>query len=130
MAEAKKKFETVDEYIASFSPEVQLVLRQIQGAIQAVLPEAEGMISYQLPAFSQHGAVIYYSAYKDHYSISVPPPFAVFEAFKDELSPYEVTKTAVRFPADRPVPLELIQKIAVFKANENLQKSLGKKKKS
>ncbi|TJY40680.1 hypothetical protein E5161_16115 [Cohnella pontilimi] len=129
MASEKVKFETVDDYIASFPPEVQHVLRQMQSAIREAIPEAEEVISYQLPAFSYQGMVIYYSAYKDHYSISVPPPFTVFEAFKEELSGYEMSKTAVKFPASQPVPLELIQKIAAFKANENLQKALSKKKK-
>ncbi len=129
MANAKTKFETVDAYIESFPSEAQEVLRQIRAAIRQAIPEAEEVISYQLPAFSYHGMVIYYSAYKEHYSISVPPPFAVFEAYKDELAEYEMSKTAVKFPADREVPLALIQKLAAFKADENLRKASGKKKK-
>ena len=129
MANEKTKYETVDAYIESFPSEVQEVLRRIRTAIREALPEAEEVLSYQLPAFSYHGMVIYYSAYKGHYSISFPPPFAVFEAYKDELAEYEMSKTTVKFPAGREVPLALIQKLAVFKANENLRKASGKKKK-
>ncbi|MBB6733730.1 iron chaperone [Cohnella zeiphila] len=124
------KFETVDAYLASFPTDVQQTLRQIGSAIQEAVPEAEEVLSYQLPAFSYHGMLIYYSAYKDHYSISVPPPFSVFEVFKDKLAPYERSKTAVKFPANQAIPLELIKELASYKAKENEQKALSKKNKS
>lgn len=130
MTKEKIKFETVDAYIASFPAEAQEALRRIGEAIREAVPEAEGVISYQLPAFSYHGMLIYYSAYKDHYSISFPPPFTVFEAFKEKLAPYEVSKTAVKFPASEPLPLQLIRDLAAYKAEENLRKAQSKKTKS
>ncbi|MFB9273695.1 iron chaperone [Cohnella cellulosilytica] len=123
------KVQSVEEYIGAFSAEVQTDLERIRQAIAQAIPNAEEVVSYQLPAFKLHGMVIYYSAYKSHYSISMPPPFTAFEAFKDELAPYDVSKSAIKFPMDKPLPLELIGRIAKFKAQENAEAAQKKKKK-
>ena len=123
MATEKKKFETVDEYIASFPKDVQKILRQVQNAIHQAVPEAEEQIHYQIPAFKQNGWIFYYSAYANHYSLSCPPPFTVFDTFKKELEPYEVSKSAIKFPFDKPVPAKLIANMAKFRADALTKKS-------
>jgi uncharacterized protein YdhG (YjbR/CyaY superfamily) len=125
---AKTDFKNADEYIATFPKDVQRILEQIRQTIQAAVPEAEEVISYQLPAFKFHGWVFYVSAHKNHYSLSCPPPFKVFEVFKEGLSPYKVSTSAIQFPLDQPVPTDLIRKMAQFRAKENLEKSKTKKK--
>lgn len=125
----KQKFETVDQYFASFPENVQQGLTSIRDAIVKAVPQAEEAISYQLPAFKYHGMLIYYSAYKSHYAISFPPPFKVFEAFKERLSSYPMSKTAVQFPMDKPLPLELIAEMAQYRAKENIEIESKKKKK-
>lgn len=128
MSTAKNKFETVEQYFASFPEETRSDLEQIRQAIRSAVPEAEEALSYQLPAFKHHGMLIYYSAYKDHYSISFPPPFKIFEVFKNELEPYEMSKTTVQFPKDKPLPLELIGELAKYRARENEESAKKKKK--
>lgn len=125
----KQKFETVEAYYASFPEHVQQGLASIRDAIAKAVPEAEETLSYQLPAFKHHGMLIYYSAYKNHYSISFPPPFKVFEAFRERLSPYPMSKTAVQFPMDQPLPLALIGEMAKYRADENVETANKKKKK-
>jgi uncharacterized protein YdhG (YjbR/CyaY superfamily) len=127
---AKTNYLTVDEYISTFPKDVQRILEQIRQTIQAAVPEAEEVISYQLPAFKFHGFVFYFSAYKNHYSLSCPPPFTVFTAFKEGLLPYKVLPTAIQFPLVQPVPVELIRDMAIYRANENLEKAKAKPKKS
>ncbi len=117
---ATTKFKTVQEYIESHSKDVQKVLCSVQKAIQQAVPEAEEMISYQMPAFKFHGWIFYYSAYTNHYSLSCPPPFTVFEKFKKELASYEVSKSAIKFPFTKPVPIKLIKQMAKFRADQNL----------
>ena len=51
------------------------------------------------------------------------------EKFKDELSAYESSKGAVRFPLDKPIPLSLISKIVKFRVKENLERAAAKGKK-
>lgn len=128
MATEKIKFQTVDEYIDSFPDNVQDILKQIRQAVQKAVPEAEEVISYNIPAYKYHGWIVYFSAYKNHYSLSCPPPFTVFEVFKEELLPYEVSKSAMKFPLDKPVPVKLISDIASFRAKENVEAKKKKKK--
>lgn len=125
---AKTDFKTPDEYIASFPAAEQEGLQAIRQAIRAGVPDAEEVISYQLPAFKQDGFVLYYSAFTHHYGLSLPPPFTVFEAFKDELRPYEVSKSAIRLPKSQPLPLSLIREMAAFRARENRARATAKAK--
>lgn len=124
------KIETIPQYFAQFTGVHLDALEQLKQAIRNAVPGAEELISYQLPAFKADGAMlVYYSAYKDHVSISFPPPFNVFEAFKTQLAPYEVTKTAVKFPLDQPLPTGLISDLVKYKAEENAAKAAKKKRK-
>ncbi len=129
MATEKLKFQTADEYINSFPKNIQDVLKKIRSTLQKAVPEAEEVISYQIPAFKFHGWIFYYSVYTNHYSLSCPPPFSVFEAFKKELSPYELSKSTIKFPLDKPVPVKLIEAMAKYRAKENIEAEKNKKKK-
>ncbi len=116
---AKTDYKTIDDYIAAFPEEDRVVLLGIRAAIRQGAPEAEEVISYQIPAFKHHGFVIYFSAFAKHYSLSFPPPWTVFEQFKEELAPYKMSKSTIQLPKARPIPYELIAKMAAFRASEN-----------
>lgn len=130
MAE-KIKFETPDQYIESLPEGVQTIMKTVRSTIQKAVPEAEEVISYNIPAFKYHGWVFYYSAYTNHFSLSCPPPFAPFVKFKKELARYKQSKSAVQFPLDEPVPVKLIAAMAKYNAecNEKSQALKGAKKK-
>lgn len=125
---AKTDFKTADDYIATFPAAEQAALQAIRQAIRAGAPGAEEVISYQLPAFKRDGFVLYYSCATHHYGLSLPPPFTVFEVFKDRLAPYEVSKSAIRLPKTQPLPLALITEIAAFRARENQARAAAKAK--
>ena len=127
MAKEKVRIETVEQYIGSFLKEVQAILKLVRKTISKAVPDAEEVISYQIPAFNSNGWIFYYSAYKEHYSLSCPPPFTVFTAFKKELEPYKISKSTIQFPFDKPVPVELIAAMSKFRAEENLKKNKPKK---
>jgi uncharacterized protein YdhG (YjbR/CyaY superfamily) len=56
----------IDEYVASFPADVQVVLRSVRATIRRVAPEAEERISYRMPAIFQEGVVVYFGAFKNH----------------------------------------------------------------
>ena len=116
---AKTDFKSIDEYIAAQEAENAAGLRAIRKAILKAVPQAEERISYQLPAFHHHGWVFYMSAHKNHFNLSCPPPSAAFEAFAAELSDYKRTKSAVLFPKSKPLPLDLIGRMAAHQAKAN-----------
>lgn len=120
---AKTDFRTFDDYVATLSPDVQADLTRIFDAIRAAVPGAEEVISYQIPAFKHHGWIFYVSAYTKHYSLSAPPPTALYEEFSGPLAGYKTSKSAIQFPKDKPLPIDLIRDMAAFRAKENLARS-------
>ena len=115
---AKTDFKSVDEYIATYPPEVQDVLQLVRRAIGKAVPQAEEGISYQIPTFKLDGSyVVYFAGWKQHYSL-YPASRQLVAAFKDELAPYEVNKGTIRFPLSKAVPVRLIGGIAKFLAKE------------
>ncbi len=127
---AKTDFQNADEYIATFPDEVQTVLQAVRGTIREAVPGGgEEVISYQIPAVKHHGWVFYYSAHQRHYSLSCPPPWTVFEAFQEQLAPYEISKSTIRFPLDQPVPVALIRDMARFRAEQNEKAAAAKQAK-
>ncbi len=115
------KYATVDEYIKTFPPDVQRVLGQIRKTIQAAAPEAEEVISYQMPAYRQNGILVYFAAFKDH--IGFFPTAIGIESFKAELAGYKTSKGTVQFPLDKPMPLDLIKRIVTLRVKQNRDKA-------
>jgi len=122
------KFTSIDGYIALFPDEIQKKLQEIRATIQIAAPAAKEKISYQMPAFAQKGILVYFAAWKDH--IGFYPTSSGTQAFRKELSGYETTKGTVKFPLDKPLPLDLISKIVKFRLVENLSKAEEKSKKT
>ena len=120
MKTPKKVFKTIDEYIATFPKNVQSLLEEMRQAIRDSAPNAEEIISYQMPAFRLNGNLVYFAAWKSH--IGLYPTFSAVEAFKEELADYEVTKGTVKFPIDKPIPFDLVKKMVRYRVKENLDK--------
>lgn len=116
---AKTDFKSFADFVAVLSLDDADAIRHMRGAVLAAVPDAEEVISYQLPAFKQNGWLCYLSVATHHYAISFPPPFTVFETFAKELQPYSLSKSALRFPKSEPLPLDLITRMVRFRAAEN-----------
>ena len=116
---------TIDDYIAGFPADVQKKLQQVRATIRQAAPDAQEVISYQMPAFTQQGNVIYFAGYEHHIGI-YPAPRAI-EQFKQELAAYEGGKGTIKLPHDRPLPLDLIRRIVEFKVRLNLEKGAAKR---
>lgn len=125
---ARTDFKNVDQYHSAFPPEVVERLDSIRNIIQKTVPDAEEVISYQIPAYKYHGFLVYYSAYKSHISLSYPFTPAFLAAFKADLAKYKVSKSAIQFPHDEPLPTALIKKMVQFRMKENKEMEVMKKK--
>ena len=108
----------IDEYIAGFPGETQIILEQIRATIRKAAPEAEETISYAIPTFTLNRKyLIYFAGFKSHIGM-YPTPRGIKE-FEEELSVYKRGKGSVQFPLKEPMPLDLIPKIVQFKGREN-----------
>jgi uncharacterized protein YdhG (YjbR/CyaY superfamily) len=117
----------IDEYIASCPDHFQKKLKELKAVIKEAAPEAEEKISYRMPAFTLKGILVYFAAHTNH--IGFYPTSSVVEVFKKELSGYKSGKGSIQFPIDKPLPLDLIAKIVIFRKEENLIREELKKKK-
>src|SRR3954471_22295046 len=98
---------SVKEYLAAQPPAGRRALTHVRRAIRAAIPGAEEVISYQIPAYKLEGrVVIYFAAWKEHYSI-YPVSSGVLKAFAGDLAACHVSKGTLRFPLDQPVPVTL-----------------------
>jgi uncharacterized protein YdhG (YjbR/CyaY superfamily) len=113
---------TVDEYIASFPPDLQAVLQSVRAAIRAAIPGTDERISYGIPTFTLAGRyVVYFSAWTHHVAVYPIPSGDV--ALDRELAPYRAGKGTLRFPLDRPIPLPLIGCVAARLLEERQSKN-------
>lgn len=122
---ARTSYSTVDEYIAAFPEDVRVTLDKVRGAIRKAAPQATESISYGIAAYHQHGRLIYFAAFKHHYSL-YPATQLLKDAFADQLAPYEVDTGTIRFPYDKPVPVRLITALTKHRLQENLDAEAAK----
>lgn len=114
----------IDGYIAVQPNEVQPRLRALREAIKKSAPEAEEKLSWGMATFTHHGNLVHFSAQKKHLGFH-PAPSAI-EAFRKELTPYVCSKGTVQLPYDKPLPVELIDKMVRFRVKEQEAEVAGK----
>ena len=111
----------IDEYIASFSPEVQAILEKVRLTIRDAAPGAQETISYQIPAFRLNRILVYFAAFKNH--IGLYPPVKGDASLMKAISTYAGKKGNLQFPLDRPIPYGLIERIVKLRVKQNSTKA-------
>jgi uncharacterized protein YdhG (YjbR/CyaY superfamily) len=127
VATARTTPKSIDEYIAAFSPEVRAILEKVRLTISNAAPGAQETISYQIPAFTLSGALVYFAAFKNH--IGFYPPVKGNARLEEAISTYAGEKGNLRFPLDQPIPYALIERIVKLRVKQNLAKATAKGKK-
>lgn len=103
--------EEVDNYLAALEEPKRSTLQALRRTILEVVPEAEEVISYRVPAFRVGGETIAgFAAFKHHLSY-LPFSGSVLPRLADDLEGYTMTKSALHFPIDRPLPKTLVKKL-------------------
>lgn len=118
------KFSTVEEYMSSQPAQVRATLEEIRQIIKKAAPEAEELLSYQMPAFRFHGKLVWYAVNKNHYGLYILPK--VLQVFKEKLAAYNQTKSAIHFPIDKPIPEDVVTEIIRYAVKQNLEAELVK----
>lgn len=124
---AKTDFKSIDQYHKAFAPEMVQRMQQIREVVHKVVPDVEETISYQIPCFKHNGYLIYYSAFTHHISLSHPYSPEFLDEFAKDLKGYKVSKSAIQFPHNKPLPLDLISRMIAFRKKENSETAKKKK---
>ncbi|MFC0182655.1 Uncharacterized conserved protein YdhG, YjbR/CyaY-like superfamily, DUF1801 family [Pseudarcicella hirudinis] len=119
------KYSTVEEYFSAFPKQVADLLEELRKIIQQTAPDAQELISYNMPAFKLNGMLVYYAAYKHH--IGFYPTSSGIRVFEDDLKDYKTSKGAIQFPIEKGIPSDLVKRIVEFRVQENQEKALLKK---
>jgi uncharacterized protein YdhG (YjbR/CyaY superfamily) len=109
---------SIDDYLAALPEDARAVLQKLRKTIRAAAPKVTEAISYQIPAFKHHGLLVSFAAFKDHCSFYPMSP-EVMRAHAAELKGYDITKGTIHFPADKPLPAELVTKLVKARIAEN-----------
>ena len=103
--------EEVDEYLRGLEEPKRSTLQMLRRTILEIVPDAEQVISYRVPAFRVGGKTIAgFAAFKNHLSY-LPFSGSVIAQLTDELDGYATTKSSLHFPIDRPLPKALLKKL-------------------
>jgi uncharacterized protein YdhG (YjbR/CyaY superfamily) len=113
----------VDEYLVTVDGPKRATLQALRRTILTIVPEAEQVISYRVPAFRVHGKIVAgFAAFKDHLSY-LPFSGSVLDQLEDELREYTMTKSALHFQVDQPLPADLVAKLIAARLDQISQAS-------
>lgn len=108
----------VDEYLRGLDEPKRSTLQALRSTILEIVPDAEEVISYRVPAFRVDGRTIAgFAAFKNHLSY-LPFSGGVLRQLADELQGYTMTKSALHFPVDRQLPKPLVRKLIAVRLAE------------
>jgi uncharacterized protein YdhG (YjbR/CyaY superfamily) len=113
----------VDEYLAGLEEPKRGTLEALRRTILDVIPEAEQVISYRVPAFRVDGKTVAgFAAFKNHLAY-LPFSGSIINQLPTELAGYETTKSSLHFPVDKPLPKSLVRKLIALRRAEISQRA-------
>lgn len=110
---------TIPEYLDSLSPDQRTALDALITAIRAAVPDAEEVISYDMPAFKVDGRLLVSCAAFTAHSSLFPASAVVCQRLGDEVAPYVVGRGTFRFRAGLPIPTDLVTRIVRIRLEEH-----------
>ena len=108
---------TIDDYIDTFPADVQAILQEVRRRIGNAVPTADEKISYGIPTCTLGGrSFVGFAGWKNH--VSVYPVPAGDATFRREIEPFRAGKGTLKFPLAKPIPYDLIERVAALLAAE------------
>ena len=115
--------EDVNEYLRGLEEPKRSTLQALRRTILEIVPDAEQVISYRVPAFRVEGKTVAgFAAFTDHLSY-LPFSGSILPQLANEIQGYTMTKSALHFPVDRPLPKTLVKKLIALRLREVRQRS-------
>lgn len=110
---------SIEEYIESAPETAQIRLREMLKCLRKAAPDAKEAIKWGSPALSYDTILFIFAAYKKHVSLFPTPP--VIEAFSNDLKEFKTSSSTIQFPLDKPLPIDLIEKLANYRIQRVLE---------
>lgn len=105
---------TVDEYIDQFDGEVKKRLVAMRKIVRTEAPNATENYAYGLVGYKLNKKpLVYFGGFKGHIGFYATPNG--HDAFKEDFSKYKQGKGSVQFPLSEPLPVELVQRVVLYR---------------
>jgi uncharacterized protein YdhG (YjbR/CyaY superfamily) len=111
----------VEAYLEAQPEHIRVALEKVRATIRRLVPDADEVISYQVPTFRYHGPLVAYGATKNHCSLYVMSP-GLMAKLTTDLGGYEVRGATIHFPAEKPLPAAVIRKVVNARIEENVNR--------
>jgi len=116
---------TVGAYFDALPGERRAALEQLRATALAAAPHASEVIAYQMPALRlNERLLVSYASFARHLGL-YPASEGVRAALGDELTPYLSGRGTIRFPADQPLPLDLVRRVVEARLAEEAARGKG-----
>jgi uncharacterized protein YdhG (YjbR/CyaY superfamily) len=122
-----KKPRTVDEYLAGLPRDQEAAMEKVRKAIRAAAPRSEECISYGVPAVRLDGKVLVGFGAASGHCTFFPMSGTITAAHAEDLSGYETSKGAIRFPSESPLPAALVRKLVGWRLAEMRVSGAGRR---
>lgn len=107
---------TVSQYIAGAPEESRPMLRELRALLKKVAPKAKEAIKWGSPVFEEKRILFAFNAHSTH--INFMPTRTTLDHFREELEEFKTGKDTIQLPYDKPLPKQLIKKIARHRARD------------
>lgn len=119
-------YESVDHYFSKLNPQQREALEALRELVLSSVEGVEETISYGMPAYKFKGVLVYYGAFKKHYSFF---PGGVVERYAEQLKDYKISKGTLQIAYKQKAPLKVITQIIKDRIKENEEKALRQSRK-
>lgn len=103
-----------DAYIAAAPEPFRAALANLRAQLARALPDAEEVMKYDMPGFEIAGKTIAgYAAFARQCGLYVDPGAIAAHAEEIAAAKLKATKTGVTFSASKPIPGDLVEKLAL-----------------
>ena len=110
---------TIDEYINSAPEAAREKLLEIRSILKEVAPNAREEIKWSQPVFTEKRILFSFAAFKSH--LNFMPTKPSLDPFREELSEYKTGQDTIQFPYNKPLPIDLIRKIAAYRYHDVME---------
>lgn len=123
MRTSRTQPKTIDDYLETVDENRRKALEDLRAKIRSALPEAEECISYRIPAFRFHGAVVAGFCATAKGCSYFPFSGSTLKTLEPYVRSYGGTKSALHFSPDKPLPMTLVRRLIKTRLAEIKSKS-------
>lgn len=115
--------DAVGAYISECPAEAHQTLTDLRECLRASAPDAAEVIKWGHPSYEDGTILFAFAGFAKHANFYCTP--STISAFAEELAPFGSGKSSVKCPYDRPIPGDLLNRMAAYRIREYEEDGIG-----